>query len=57
MTDAVVDDLRAVLCGKLVLEALLAAEKHVIADGISEVRFWRRKTKFVPTPPSRPLRN
>ena len=51
MTDAAVDNLRSVLGGKLGLEVLLAAEEHIIADAISKVRFWRRKTQFVPTPP------
>ena len=57
MTDSAVGNLRAVLGGKLGLEALLAAEEHVIADAISKVCFWRRKPQFVPTPPTRPLRN
>ena len=57
MTDATVDKLRAALGGKLSLGTLLAAEEHGIAGTISKVAFWRRKTRFVPTPPSRPLRN
>ena len=57
VTDAAVDKLRAALGGTLSLEALLAAEDQAIADSISKVGFWRRKTQFVPTPASRPLRN
>ena len=57
VTDAAVDKLRAALGGILSLEGLLAAEDQVIADSISKVGFWRRKTQFVPTPASRPLRN
>jgi endonuclease III len=57
MTEAAVDNLRAALGGKLSLGALLAAEEHGIADTISKVGFWHRKTGFVPTSPSRPLRN
>ena len=50
---AVVDKLRAALPGGMLsLVALLAAEEQVIADAISKVGFWRRKTQFVPTPPS-----
>jgi len=56
VTDAAVDKLRAALGGTLSLEALLAAEEQVIADAISKVGFWRRKTQFVPTPPSHPPR-
>ena len=50
VTDAALDKLRAALGG------LLAAEDRVIADTISK-GFWRRKTQFVPTPPSHPPRN
>jgi endonuclease III len=57
MTEAAVDNLRAALGCKLSLEALLAAEEHGIAGTISKVGFWRRKTRFVPTPPYRPRRN
>ena len=57
VTDAAVGKLRAALGGALSLEALLAAEEQVIADAISKVGFWRRKTQFVPAPPSRPLWN
>jgi len=50
VTDTAVDKLRAV--GRtLSLEALPAAEEQVIADAISKVGFWRRKSQFVPTPP------
>jgi hypothetical protein len=49
------DSLCTSLGGKLIPEALLAAKEHVIANAI--IGFWRCKTQFVPTPPSRPLRN
>lgn len=53
MTDAAVDKLRVALGGTLSLDALLAAEEHVIADAINKVGFWRRKTQLVtPLPPS-----
>ena len=55
MTGAVMYSLCTSLGGKLSSEALLAAREHVIADAL--VNFWRCKTQFVPTPPSRPLRN
>ena len=56
VTDAAVAKLRAALGGTLSLDALLAAEEHVIADSINKVGFWRRKTQFVlsshsPRPP------
>ena len=54
VTDTAVDKLRAALGGTLSLDALLAAEERVIADAISKVGFWRRKTQFVPTPPFLP---
>ena len=56
MTNATVVKFRAALGGKLSLGTLLAAEEHGIAGIISKVGFWCRKTRFVPTPPSRPLR-
>lgn len=48
VTDAAVDKLRAALGGTLSLDALIAAEEHVVADCISKVGFWRRKTQSVP---------
>ena len=52
VTDAAVDKLRVALGGTLSLDALLAAEEHVIADAINKVGFWRRKTQLVaPLPP------
>jgi len=51
VTDTAVDKLRAALGGTLSLDALLSAEEQVIADAISKVGFWRRKTQFVATPP------
>ena len=50
VTDAAVGKLRVALGGTLSLDALLAAEEHVIADSINKVGFWRRKTQFVPLP-------
>ena len=50
VTDAAVDKLRTALGGTLSLDALLAAEEHIVADAISKVGFWRRKTQFVPFP-------
>jgi len=50
--DSAVDKLRAAR-----RHALLAAEEQVIADATSKVGFCRRKTQFVPTPPSCPLPN
>jgi endonuclease III len=47
VTDAAVGKLRTALGGTLSLDALLAAEEHVIADAISKVGFWRRKTQSV----------
>ncbi|KAI9436322.1 DNA glycosylase [Lactarius indigo] len=47
VTDAAVDKLRAALGGTLSLDAILAAEEHVIADCISKVGFWRRKTQYI----------
>jgi endonuclease-3 len=47
VTDAAVDKLRAAFGGTLSLDALLAAEEHVIADAINKVGFWRRKTQSV----------
>ncbi|KAH9024123.1 DNA glycosylase [Lactarius hengduanensis] len=47
VTDTAVDKLRAALGGTLSLDALLAAEEHVIADCISKVGFWRRKTQYI----------
>ncbi len=52
VTDAAVDKLRAALGGTLSLDALLAAEEHVVADCISKVGFWRRKTQSVLPLPS-----
>ena len=49
VTDAAVDKLRSGLGGTLSLEAVLAAEEHVIADAINKVGFWRRKTQLVPS--------
>jgi endonuclease-3 len=57
MTDAAVDKLGAALGGRLCLDALLAAEEHVIASAISKAGFWRRKTQSVPTLPFLPSRN
>lgn len=45
VTDAAVDKLRVALGGTVSLDALLAAEEHVIADSINKVGFWRRKTQ------------
>jgi endonuclease III len=50
VTDAAVAKLRAALGGSLSLDALLAAEEHIIADSINKVGFWRRKTQFVLNP-------
>lgn len=50
VTDAAVDKLRAALGGTLSLDALLAAEEQVVADCISKVGFWRRKTQSVQVP-------
>ena len=47
VTDAAVDKLRAALGGTLSLEGLLAAEEQVVAECISKVGFWRRKTQSV----------
>lgn len=47
VTDAAVDKLRVALGGTVSLDALLAAEEHVIADSINKVGFWRRKTQSV----------
>jgi endonuclease III len=47
VTDAAVDKLRVALGGTVSLDALLAAEEHVIADAINKVGFWRRKTQSV----------
>jgi endonuclease-3 len=48
VTDAAVDKLRAAFGGTLSLEALLTAEENVVAECISKVGFWRRKTQLVP---------
>ena len=56
-TCAAIDSPCTSIGDKLIPEALLAAKEHVIADAIGKVGFWRCKTQFVPTPPSRPLRN
>jgi endonuclease-3 len=45
VTDAAVAKLRVALGGTLSLDALLAAEEHIIADSINKVGFWRRKTQ------------
>lgn len=45
VTDAAVGKLRAALGGTLTLDTLLAAEEYVIAEAISKVGFWRRKTQ------------
>jgi endonuclease-3 len=50
VTDAAVDKLRAALGGTLSLDTLLAAEELVVAECISKVGFWRRKTQSVPFP-------
>ena len=50
VTDAAVDKLRVALGGTVSLDALLAAEEHVIADSINKVGFWRRKTQSVRSP-------
>ena len=55
VTDAAVAKLRVALGGTLSLDALLAAEEHVIADSINKVGFWRRKTQLVSPIPSFPL--
>ena len=47
VTDAAVDKLRAAFGGTLSLEAVLAAEEQVVAECISKVGFWRRKTQLV----------
>ncbi|KAI0296854.1 DNA glycosylase [Russula brevipes] len=47
VTDAAVDKLRAAFGGTLSLDALLAAEEHVIAEAINKVGFWRRKTQYL----------
>jgi endonuclease III len=52
VTDAAVAKLRLALGGTLSLDALLAAEEHVIADSINKVGFWRRKTQSVSPIPS-----
>jgi endonuclease-3 len=52
VTDTAVAKLRAALGGTLSLDALLAAEEHVIAGSINKVGFWRRKTQFVLSSPS-----
>ena len=44
------DKLRVALGGKPSLEALIAVGEQVIADAISKVRFWRRKTQSVLIP-------
>ena len=54
VTDTAADKLRAALGDTLSLDALLSAEEQVIADTISKVGFWLRKTQFVATPPSCP---
>jgi endonuclease-3 len=48
VSDTAVDKLRTALGGTLNIEALLAVEAHVIADAISNVGSWRRKTHMVP---------
>ena len=50
LTDAAVEKLRVALGGTLSLDALLAAEEHVIADAINKVGFWRRKTQLIFSP-------
>jgi endonuclease-3 len=45
VTDAAVDKLRAALGGTLSLEGLLNVEEDVVAECISKVGFWRRKTQ------------
>lgn len=47
VTDAAVDKLRAAFGGTLSLEALLTAEENVVAECISKVGFWRRKTQYI----------
>ena len=47
VSDTAVDKLRTALGGTLNIEALLIVEAHVIADAISNVGSWRRKTHIV----------
>jgi endonuclease III len=47
VTDTALGKLRTALGGSLAVDALLAAEQHVIADTISKVVIWRRKTQSV----------
>jgi len=47
VTDAAVSKLREAVGGCLSIEAILAAEEGTIAEAISKVGFWRRKTQYI----------
>lgn len=47
VTDGAFDKLRAALGRTLSLEAPLAADEQVVAEYISKVGFWRRRTQLV----------
>jgi endonuclease-3 len=47
VTNAAINNLRSALGGSISLEGMIDAEDGVIAEAISKVGFWRRKTGFV----------
>jgi endonuclease-3 len=47
VTHAAIANLRAAFGGSISLEAMIEADDGVIADAISKVGFWRKKTKCV----------
>lgn len=47
VTDAAVSRLREAIGGSLSVDAIIAATEDVVADAISKVGFWRRKTQSV----------
>ncbi len=47
VTNAAIINLRSALGGSISVEGMIDAEDSVIAEAISKVGFWRRKTGFV----------
>jgi endonuclease-3 len=47
VTHAAIANLRASFGGSISLNAMIEADDKVIADAISKVGFWRKKTVFV----------
>ena len=45
VTHAAIANLRAAFGGSISLDAMIEADEQVIADAISKVGFWRKKTR------------